>query len=153
MPAAASATSLNSTGSSRSCGPITACKARGAREFAPDLNVAGIHHVVRKGTDPAIDSYSGYFDNARRNATGLADYLRGQGVDEVHVMGLAADYCVKFTVLDALDLGFRTTVITDGVRGVEPARRRRPPGPRRNAGRRSRDHSSTRWTTDFSSRC
>ena len=87
-------------------------------QFAPDLNAAGIHHVVRKGTDPAIDSYSGYFDNARRNATGLADYLRGQGVDEVHVMGLAADYCVKFTVLDALDLGFRTTVITDGVRGV-----------------------------------
>jgi nicotinamidase/pyrazinamidase len=91
---------------------------RGA-EFAPGLNMADIHHVVQKGTCRNIDSYSGFFDNARRNATGLEQYLRGRGVDEVHIMGLATDYCVKFTALDAVRLGFNTTVLTEGVWGVE----------------------------------
>ena len=90
----------------------------GAR-FAPTLNTDGIDRVFQKGTDRAIDSYSGFFDNARGKATGLADYLRGQGVDEIHVMGLATEYCVKFTALDAVDLGFRTLLLPDGIRGVE----------------------------------
>jgi len=88
-------------------------------EFAPGLNAAGIQHVVQKGTDRNIDSYSGFFDNARRQATGLEACLRNQGVDEVHIMGLATDYCVKFTALDAAELGFRTAVLAEGVRGVE----------------------------------
>jgi nicotinamidase/pyrazinamidase len=88
-------------------------------EFAPGLNIAGLHHVVQKGTDQNIDSYSGFFDNARRKATGLEQYLRSRGVDEVHIMGLATDYCVKYTALDAVSLGFNTTVLTEGVRGVE----------------------------------
>jgi nicotinamidase/pyrazinamidase len=91
---------------------------RGA-EFAPGLNRAGIRHVVQKGTDPAVDSYSGFFDNARRRATGLEDLLRKAHVTEVHVMGLATDYCVRATALDAVDLGFRTVLITRGCRGVE----------------------------------
>ena len=93
---------------------------RGA-EFAPELDVQFIAHVVRKGTDPAIDSYSGFFDNRRRKATELDQYLRARGVDELHVMGLATDYCVKFTALDAIDLGYRTTLLTAGSRGVELA--------------------------------
>jgi nicotinamidase/pyrazinamidase len=91
---------------------------RGA-DLAPGLNTEGIHHVVRKGTHHAIDSYSGFFDNARRKATGLEQFLRSRGVDEVHIMGLATDFCVKATALDAVDLGFRTVVLTEGVRGVE----------------------------------
>ena len=90
-------------------------------EFPPRLDRRGIHHVVRKGTDPAIDSYSGFFDNARRKATGLEDYLRSRGVDEVHILGLATDYCVKATALDARSLGFATRLITAGCRGVELA--------------------------------
>lgn len=90
-------------------------------EFAPGLNTAGIDKVIQKGTDRHIDSYSGFFDNARRKATGLEQYLREKGVDEVHIMGLATDYCVKFTALDAVDLGFRTVVLSEGVRGVELA--------------------------------
>jgi nicotinamidase/pyrazinamidase len=78
-----------------------------------------IARMVPKGIDPAIDSYSGFFDNQRRRATGLAELLRAGGVDEVVVLGLATDYCVKFTALDALSLGLRTTVIVDGCRGVE----------------------------------
>jgi len=88
-------------------------------EFAPGLNTAGIQQVIRKGADRNLDSYSGFFDNARRMATGLEEFLRVQGVDEVHIMGLATDYCVKFTALDAVDLGFRTVVRTEGARGVE----------------------------------
>ena len=88
-------------------------------KFAPELNTAGIDHVIQKGTDRNIDSYSGFFDNARRKATGLEIYLRKKEVNEVHVMGLATDYCVKFTALDAVDLGFKTSIVMEGIRGVD----------------------------------
>lgn len=88
-------------------------------ELCEGLHRAGIHEVVRKGTDRDIDSYSGFFDNGHRKATGLDSLLRGRGVDEVHVMGLATDYCVKFTALDAAEFGFKTGLIVEGCRGVE----------------------------------
>ncbi len=87
-------------------------------EFCATLQTDRIHRVIQKGTDPQIDSYSGFFDNARRKATGLETFLREQNVSEVTLVGVATDYCVKFTALDAIDLGFQTTVVTDGVRGV-----------------------------------
>lgn len=89
--------------------------------FHSALDVAGIHHVVRKGTDPAIDSYSAFFDNGHRKDTGLAAYLRSRGVDRLVVMGLATDYCVKASVLDALASGFAVQVVSDGCRAVELA--------------------------------
>ncbi|MGV3530755.1 MAG: bifunctional nicotinamidase/pyrazinamidase [Chthoniobacteraceae bacterium] len=88
-------------------------------DFAPNLERTGWARVFRKGTDAAIDSYSGFFDNGHRKATGLGDYLREQGVTEVYVAGLATDYCVKFTALDARQLGLRTHLIADACRGVE----------------------------------
>jgi nicotinamidase/pyrazinamidase len=91
---------------------------RGA-EFAAGLHTDNIAHVSRKGTDRRIDSYSGFFDNGHRKATDLHDYLQSVGASELRVMGLAADYCVKFTVLDALDLGYRVQVVLDGCRGVD----------------------------------
>lgn len=87
-------------------------------DFAPKLDRQRWAQVFVKGTDPAIDSYSGFFDNGHRQATGLGDYLRDQGVTDVYVAGLATDYCVKFTVLDALKLGFRAHLIEDACRGV-----------------------------------
>lgn len=87
-------------------------------EFAPGLNLRGAH-VVQKGTDMKIDSYSGFFDNGHRKATGLEGFLRSLGAKKLFIMGLATDYCVKFTALDARSLGFDTTVIADGCRGVE----------------------------------
>lgn len=77
--------------------------------------------VFQKGTEPRIDSYSGFFDNGKRKPTGLGAWLRERGVEEVWVCGLALDYCVKFTALDALDLGLRTTLIRDATRAVELA--------------------------------
>ena len=87
--------------------------------FADELSVRAFERVVRKGTDRAIDSYSAFFDNARRKATELESMLRGLDVDAVHLMGLATDYCVLFTALDAVDLGFPTTVFAAGCRPVE----------------------------------
>ena len=90
---------------------------RGA-EFVAGLNSESVDHVVQKGTDCQIDSYSGFFDNDGRSATGMAALLKKHGATEVSVMGLATDYCVKFTVLDALQLGYRVRVVTSGCRGV-----------------------------------
>jgi nicotinamidase/pyrazinamidase len=83
------------------------------------LDSGGIDRIFHKGTDPLFDSYSGFFDNGHRNATGLADFLKGQQVKSVYIMGLATDYCVKFTALDAVALKFETYLIEDGCRGVE----------------------------------
>ncbi len=91
---------------------------RGA-ELVDALDRGAIARVFPTGTDPEVDSYSGFFDNGRRRSTGLGEYLRARGVDEVVVVGLATDYCVKFTALDALSLGLRTTLVVDACRGVE----------------------------------
>ncbi len=88
-------------------------------EFVPALDTGRIARTFLKGTDMEVDSYSGFFDNEHRRATGLGDYLKAQGVTDVVITGLATDYCVKFTALDAVALGFRTTVVEDACRGVE----------------------------------
>src|SRR5262249_4749395 len=91
---------------------------RGA-EFAPGLSTAKIDRIFQKGSDRRIDSYSGFFDNGHQKSTGLGDYLKAKGVDEAYIVGLATDYCVKFTALDAVALGFRTYVVEDACRGVD----------------------------------
>ncbi len=85
------------------------------------LEAARITEVFRKGTDPAIDSYSGFFDNGHKKATGMGDWLRARGIGDVVVMGLATDYCVKFTALDARGLGMTVTLVADGCRAVDLA--------------------------------
>ena len=87
--------------------------------FAAGLQVEGITRVFVKGTDAGVDSYSGFFDNDRRSATGLGDYLREVGETEVVVLGLATDYCVKATALDARRLGLRVQLIVDACRAVD----------------------------------
>ncbi len=90
-------------------------------EFVPGLDTSRVARVFLKGTDMEIDSYSGFFDNEHQRATGLGDYLKERGVTDVTIAGLATDYCVKYTALDALMLGFNTTVVADACRGVEVA--------------------------------
>ncbi|CAM7299637.1 bifunctional nicotinamidase/pyrazinamidase [Citrobacter sedlakii] len=84
----------------------------------PLLNQKAIATVFCKGENPQVDSYSAFFDNGRRQKTALDDWLKAHSITELIVMGLATDYCVKFTVQDALQLGYRVNVITDGCRGV-----------------------------------
>jgi nicotinamidase/pyrazinamidase len=88
-------------------------------EFVENLNLRPVRKVFRKGTDREIDSYSGFYDNGRRKATGLGAYLKEHTVKEVYIVGLATDYCVKYTALDALNLGFKTHLIKDACRGVD----------------------------------
>lgn len=87
-------------------------------QLASGLEQTAISEIFLKGTDPAIDSYSAFYDNAHRRATGLGDYLKARGVTDVVIVGLALDYCVKFTAQDALGLGLKTTVVTDATRAV-----------------------------------
>jgi len=88
-------------------------------ELHPGLLRTSRDLVIRKGTLPRVDSYSAFFDNARRNATDLDRELRERGVSELIVTGLATDYCVFFTVLDALELGYRVFLHLSGTRGVD----------------------------------
>ena len=87
----------------------------------PALDTARVEAIFRKGTDPEIDSYSAFFDNGHRKSTGLADYLRGRGVRQVYVAGLAADYCVYFSAKDAQAEGFETFFIEDATRAIDAA--------------------------------
>jgi nicotinamidase/pyrazinamidase len=87
--------------------------------FHSALDVEGIMRVVRKGSEPSIDSYSGFFDNGHLRDTGLASYLAERTVTEVWIAGVATDYCVKYTALDARGLGLPTAVVLDGCRGVD----------------------------------
>ena len=92
-------------------------RTKGAR-FHNHLYLGKKFKVFKKGTNPEIDSYSGFYDNDHKSSTGLTDYLIKNEVSDVFVTGLATDYCVKFTALDSIKEGFKTFVIKDAVRGV-----------------------------------
>ncbi len=98
--------------------PVHCVRHTKGAELATALTRDRIAKIFPKGTDVGIDSYSGLFDNGHRKSTGLGEWLKAQGVTEVFVCGLATDYCVKFTALDAAQMGFRTHLIEDASRGV-----------------------------------
>ena len=98
--------------------PVHCVQGTKGAQFHPDLKTDKWKAVFQKGTNPMVDSYSGFFDNNRMGDTGLSTYLKENGVREVYVCGLATDYCVKFTVLDAISEGFKTTLIADATRAV-----------------------------------
>ena len=87
-------------------------------EFVSSLNTDKIEKIFQKGTDPDIDSYSGLNDNGHKKSTGLGEFLKEKGVTDVHIAGLATDYCVKFTALDSQEYGFKTSVVVGACRGV-----------------------------------
>jgi len=87
-------------------------------EFSKDLNLEKVEKIVRKGSNPEIDSYSGFLENDKKTKTELDDYLKSQNIDTVYICGLASDYCVKFTTLDALNFGYKTYLIEDATKAV-----------------------------------
>jgi nicotinamidase/pyrazinamidase len=99
--------------------PVHCVRNTGGALFAPTLDTRRIARVFPKGTDPQIDSYSGFFDNGHRGDTGLGEWLKGKGVTELTLCGLATDYCVKFTALDALSCGFKVNLHLAACRGVD----------------------------------
>jgi len=98
--------------------PVHCVQETEGAEFPVALHTDRIGKIFHKGTRPEIDSYSGFHDNGHRHSTGLADFLRKNGVTEITVCGLATDYCVKFTALDAIAEGFATTLHLPACRGV-----------------------------------
>jgi nicotinamidase/pyrazinamidase len=91
-------------------------------QFHRDLNTHRVEAIFRKGMDPEIDSYSGFYDNGYRKSTGLAGYLRERKVRKVYVCGLAGDFCVYYTAKDSLKENFETYLIEDVTRSIdEPA--------------------------------
>lgn len=88
-------------------------------EFHPELKTAKIEAIFRKGMDPEIDSYSGFYDNGHKKSTGLAGYLREKGATELYFCGLAADVCVYYSIKDALKENFSATLIEDATRALD----------------------------------
>lgn len=101
--------------------PVHCVQGTNGAAFARKLDTSKIAKIFPKGTDVRIDSYSGFFDNARRKSTGLADYLRGKGATDLFLCGLAGDICVYYSALDALEQGFRVAFIRDAATPLDAA--------------------------------
>ena len=86
--------------------------------FHRELNLKKVEAIIRKGMDPDIDSYSGFYDNGRKKSTGLKGYLKERNVTSVYICGLAGDYCVYFTAKDSQSEGFKTVIIEDAVKSI-----------------------------------
>jgi nicotinamidase/pyrazinamidase len=98
--------------------PVHCVQGTDGADFHKALDREKWEAIFQKGKNPEVDSYSGFFDNARRGDTGLGEYLKNKGIEQVFVSGLALDYCVKFTALDAQNLGFETFLISDATKAV-----------------------------------
>ena len=88
-------------------------------ELHPDLNLPQAQLIIRKGFHSQIDSYSAFMEADQKTPTGLAGYLRERGIDTVFVVGIATDFCVAWTAIDACKLGFKTYVIADATKGID----------------------------------
>ena len=88
-------------------------------EFHPALDTRPASMIIRKGHDPAVDSYSALYENDRRTSTGLAGYLRERGLRRLFLVGLATDFCVQYSALDARREGFEVHVVEEAVRGID----------------------------------
>jgi len=111
---------INLDGQEQVLWPVHCMQNTNGADFHPALRTAKIEAIFRKGTDPEIDSYSGFYDNAHKKSTGLAGYLREKGANELYFCGLAADFCVFCSILDALGEGFSAYLIEDATRAIDP---------------------------------
>ena len=111
--------SIEVSGSMQTLWPDHCVQQAHGSDFHPTLDTTQIHHVVTKGMHVDIDSYSAFFDNAHNSSTGLGEYFKSRGITKLFVTGVATDYCVLFSVIDALHLGFSVFVIEDVCRAVD----------------------------------
>lgn len=87
-------------------------------EFAKELNTTNITKIIKKGNNKEVDSYSGFYENDKKTKTQLDNYLKSMNINSLYVCGIATDYCVKYTVLDALNLGYKVHLLTDSCSAV-----------------------------------
>ena len=88
-------------------------------DFPEQLDISKLAKVIYKGSDANIDSYSGFFDNGHFRSTGLSDYLKSKYVYKIDYVGLATDYCLKYTAIDSVSEGFKTRVLINCIKGIE----------------------------------
>lgn len=98
--------------------PVHCVRETPGAEIIPELHKRAIESYFYKGTDKHIDGYSAFFDNARLKSTGLDRYLKSRGVHEIYIAGVATDYCVLYSTMDAIDLGFSVFVVSDACRAI-----------------------------------
>ena len=101
--------------------PVHCVQESRGSNFPTTLNIKAINKIIYKGTNSQIDSYSGFHDNGKIRSTGLSDYLKAKNVTSIDYVGLVTEYCVKFTVFDSIEEGFKTRVILKGVKGINLA--------------------------------
>ncbi|WP_236179204.1 MULTISPECIES: bifunctional nicotinamidase/pyrazinamidase [Pseudomonas] len=99
--------------------PDHCVQASGGAELHPELHLPHAQLIIRKGCNPDIDSYSAFLEADRVTTTGLAGYLKERGIDTVYMVGLALDFCVMFSALDARAAGFNTFVVLDACRAID----------------------------------
>ena len=101
---------IEKDGYSQTLWPPHCIQGSNGADFYPTLRTEPISLIIRKGTNPDIDSYSAFFDNQKLKSTGLDVYLRGLDIEELHFVGVAADYCVYYSIKDALELGYKVVL-------------------------------------------
>ncbi len=98
--------------------PVHCVQESRGSDFPTTLNIKTINKIIYKGTNSQIDSYSGFHDNGKIRSTGLSDYLKAKNVTSIDYVGLVTEYCVKFTVFDSIEEGFKSRVILKGIKGI-----------------------------------
>ena len=88
-------------------------------EFHPDLNIEQANAIIRKGSNPCIDSYSAFFENDRKTPTGLDGYFKSLEIEKINLVGLATDFCVNFSAQDAANLGYKVSVLEKMCRAID----------------------------------
>lgn len=88
-------------------------------QFHPELNTIKTQVIIRKGFRKSIDSYSTFFENDQTTTTGLTGYLEQRGITDLYTVGLATDFCVKWSILDGIDEGFNMHIVKDAVKGID----------------------------------
>ena len=99
--------------------PVHCVQGSAGAAFHEGLRTDGADLVIRKGFRAAIDSYSAFYENDHETVTGLAGYLRERGIERLVMAGLATDFCVRFSAVDAAKLGFEVAVVEDGCRAID----------------------------------
>ncbi|MEK9569230.1 MAG: bifunctional nicotinamidase/pyrazinamidase [Paracoccaceae bacterium] len=88
-------------------------------EFHPDLNIEQANAIIRKGSNPFIDSYSAFFENDRKTPTGLDGYFKSLEIENINLVGLATDFCVNYSAQDAANLGYKVSVLEKMCRAID----------------------------------
>ena len=88
-------------------------------EFHPELNIQQANAIIRKGSNPRIDSYSAFFENDRKTPTGLDGYFKSLEIEKINLVGLATDFCVNFSAQDAANLGYKVSVLEKMCRAID----------------------------------